>query len=612
MSSLGRRCAFIAFLVVLTGRLSLAQSPSIVDAIRSKSLFYETFNDKEWESRWSHSRDAKYNGRFITDAAKGWTDNGLKIPEKNKYYGLTALLDAPVEPIVASSPKPLPLVVQYEVKYDEGVTCGGSYLKLLTADPDLTPEGLVDSTPYSIMFGPDRCGGTSKIHLIVRHRNPVNGTITEKHLASPPSPETNDYTHVYTLRLFPDHKYEILVDGSLRSSGGLMEPTTLQPPLLPPLELPDLQDVKPADWVDVAQIPDPHAVKPSDWDDREMVEDDKATKPKGWLEHEPALINDPAARRPADWDEEEDGQWEPNQIPNPRCKVGCGPWARPLKRNPAWKGAWKPPLIDNPEYKGPWVQRTLPNPDYFAEEEPLRTGVGPIGGVALELWTIDSGYMFDNILITRDLEVAELAVNQLWKPRNEAERRVQVKPVEDAKELAKRKKKKAQKGSRYGIEQLRQLTEAFLDLFEDGAVLSPLAPYLGPFLDHLEDQPDSLILLVGLGPLLLLTAVLLLRGVGSGARKPSAVAAHTAGGEDVDAAGEGAGEGQVSPAADGTAEPVGAAEAREGDDTGDQEPAPGAEQVEETVEQAEAAGEEIEEEDELVASGPRRRTPRVA
>ncbi len=51
----------------------------------------------------------------------------------------------------------------------------------------------------------------------------------------------------------------------------------------------------------------------------------------------------------------------------------------------------------------------------------MRSGVGPIGAVALELWTIDSGYLFDNILITRDPAVAELALKQLWQPRHDAE-----------------------------------------------------------------------------------------------------------------------------------------------------------------------------------------------
>lgn len=41
------------------------------------------------------------------------------------------------------------------------------------------------------------------------------------------------------------------------------------------------------------------------------------------------------------------------QIPNPKCETspGCGPWERPHKRNPNYKGVWLPPRIPNPNYK---------------------------------------------------------------------------------------------------------------------------------------------------------------------------------------------------------------------------------------------------------------------
>ncbi len=48
----------------------------------------------------------------------------------------------------------------------------------------------------------------------------------------------------------PDHKYEILIDGAVKSQGDLL--LSLEPPLLPPREVPDPTDTKPADWVDQA------------------------------------------------------------------------------------------------------------------------------------------------------------------------------------------------------------------------------------------------------------------------------------------------------------------------------------------------------------------------
>lgn len=63
--------------------------------------------------------------------------------------------------------KDKPLVVQYEVNFQEGQECGGAYLKLLTLAPgheDL--KKFHDKTPYTIMFGPDKCGNDHKVYNI--------------------------------------------------------------------------------------------------------------------------------------------------------------------------------------------------------------------------------------------------------------------------------------------------------------------------------------------------------------------------------------------------------------------------------------------------------------
>lgn len=93
----------------------------------------------------------------------------------HKFYGLSALLNKPLDPSKG-------LVVQFETTYSKGYGCGGSYLKLLTYDERFSPSELHDETPYSVMFGPDKCGeATDKVHMILRHQSPLDGTITEKH-----------------------------------------------------------------------------------------------------------------------------------------------------------------------------------------------------------------------------------------------------------------------------------------------------------------------------------------------------------------------------------------------------------------------------------------------
>ena len=43
-------------------------------------------------------------------------------------------------------------------------------------------------TPYTIMFGPDKCGETNKVHFILRHKSPVTGEWEEKQRSQHRSP----------------------------------------------------------------------------------------------------------------------------------------------------------------------------------------------------------------------------------------------------------------------------------------------------------------------------------------------------------------------------------------------------------------------------------------
>jgi hypothetical protein len=58
-----------------------------------------------------------------------------------------------------------PLVIQYEVKLETQHNCGGMYIKLLKDDPDLIDSlgEFSGDSEYTIMFGPDKCGGTDKV-----------------------------------------------------------------------------------------------------------------------------------------------------------------------------------------------------------------------------------------------------------------------------------------------------------------------------------------------------------------------------------------------------------------------------------------------------------------
>ena len=66
-------------------------------------------------------------------------------------------------------PKEKTLVLQYEVKLQDGLDCGGAYIKLLRKEEnkDFDPEKFTDKTPYVIMFGPDKCGSENKVVTII-------------------------------------------------------------------------------------------------------------------------------------------------------------------------------------------------------------------------------------------------------------------------------------------------------------------------------------------------------------------------------------------------------------------------------------------------------------
>jgi calnexin len=87
-----------------------------------------------------------------------------------------------------------------------------------------------------------------QVHFIFRHRNPVTGSIEEKHLKKAPTVKADKISHLYTLIVRPDNSFEIKIDGEQAAAGSLLE--DFAPPVNPPREIDDPTDVKPADWVD--------------------------------------------------------------------------------------------------------------------------------------------------------------------------------------------------------------------------------------------------------------------------------------------------------------------------------------------------------------------------
>ncbi|CAL8356727.1 unnamed protein product [Boreogadus saida] len=385
--------------------------------------FAETFDDGSLD-RWQVSKTmkddadediAKYDGKWAVEQLKENIvpgDKGLVLKSRAKHHAIAALL---AKPFVFEDE---PLVLQYEVNFQDGIDCGGAYIKLLSDSPSLNLEQFNDRTPYTIMFGPDKCGEDYKLHFIFRHQNPLNKDLEEKHAKRADVDLKKIYmdkkTHLYTLVLNPDNSYELFIDQSSVSRGSLLNDVV--PPVNPPKEIDDPKDSKPEDWDERAKIPDPEAIKPEDWDEEApaKIQDPDALKPEGWLDEEPEFVSDPSAEKPEDWDEEMDGQWEAPQIPNPACATapGCGHWKSPTVNNPLYKGKWKAPLVDNPNYQGVWSPKKILNPEFFEDLQPFR--MRSFRAVGLELWSMTSDIYFDNFIVTSHKEVADRWAADSW------------------------------------------------------------------------------------------------------------------------------------------------------------------------------------------------------
>ncbi|RAL41445.1 hypothetical protein DM860_010239 [Cuscuta australis] len=379
--------------------------------------FYESFDDA-FDGRWTVSEKEDYKGTWKHSKSEGHDDYGLLVSEKARKYAIVKELDEPVDL------KDGTVVLQYEARFQEGLECGGAYIKYLRPqDAGWVAKEFDNESPYSIMFGPDKCGATNKVHFILKHKNPKTGEYVEHHLKYPPSVPYDKLTHVYTAILKPDNELSILIDGEEKKKANFLSGEDFEPTIIPPKTIADPDDKKPEDWDEREKIPDPDAKKPEDWDEDAPIEipDEEAEKPEGWLDDEPEEIDDPDATKPEDWDEEEDGEWESPKIDNPKCVdgPGCGEWKRPMKRNPAYKGKWHAPLIDNPNYKGIWKPKEIPNPDYFELDQP---NFEPVAAIGIEIWTMQDGILFDNILIASDEKTAESYRKDAWKPKFDAEK----------------------------------------------------------------------------------------------------------------------------------------------------------------------------------------------
>ncbi|ORX58862.1 Calreticulin, partial [Hesseltinella vesiculosa] len=323
--------------------------------VSAEVFLHETFSDGEgWKDRWVASKARDELGAFEVSSGKWSADadktTGLRTTEDYRFYAASTKFDKPFDN------KDKNFVVQFDVKNEQKIGCGGSYVKIFSDKFDA--EKFSGDSEYNIMFGPDICGSKAMVHAILQYKGKNHDL--KKMVAAP----TDDLTHTYTFVLKPDQTYQVLVDGNESAAGDLVEDWDV----LPAKTIKDPEASKPEDWVDEAQIDDPEDVKPADWDDQ------------------PEFIPDPEAEKPEDWDDDMDGDWEAPSI-----------------NNPDYKGPWSPRRIDNPEYKGEWVHPEIDNPEYKHDDSIYHYQFNNIG---FDLWQVEAGTIFSNILVTDDVDEA--------------------------------------------------------------------------------------------------------------------------------------------------------------------------------------------------------------
>jgi len=389
---------------------------AVIGTTFAEVIFEERFGSDDLEGWVQSTHKGAEAGKFVVTAGKFFgdaeKDKGIQTSQDAKFYALS-------KEFKPFSNAEKPLVVQFTVKHEQNIDCGGGYAKIFDCSLDQTD--MHGDSPYLIMFGPDICGpGTKKVHVIFNHKE-KNHLITKEVRC-----KDDVFTHLYTLIVNPDGTYEVLIDNESAQKGAIDEDW----------------DILPA-----KMIKDPEAKKPEDWDDRAKIDDTEDVKPEDW--EQPEHVADPDATKPEDWDDEMDGEWEP-----------------PMIDNPDYKGEWKGRQIDNPEYKGKWVHPEIENPEFNAEDAKSLGKYDEVCKLGFDLWQVKSGTIFDNVLITDDVAEAKKIGDETWGATKDPEKAM--KDSQDEEEKAKAEAEAAAAGAGGGAEEDEdELDDEDLDDIDD-------------------------------------------------------------------------------------------------------------------------------------------------
>ncbi|KAH7830354.1 putative calreticulin [Monocercomonoides exilis] len=342
-------------------------------SVEAKVYFAEQF-DYTWPQRWKYStahQEENKAGKFTWERPPKYyhleASKGLKTSQDERYYHISADIGETVTNFRKN------LFIGFTVTQTQDIKCSGSYLKFFNEPFD--QENFNGDTPFELMFGPDTCGSINdQVHAIFRHEGRE-----QKSRARIRSKDDKE-THLYAIKLYANGSYVLQTDIKKENWG-------------------EFQDQW-GNWYTPRFVEDPDAEKPEEWDDREEIPDPKDIKPADW--DQPKYIPDPNATKMKDWNDTIDGEWR-----------------RPIIRNPLYHGEWIQKTIPNPMWMGPWQRPRVPNMQ-LTEEKERRQSIW-FRYVAIDIWQVQSGTIFDNIFIGDDEAEFDAFFNATFKKQREVE-----------------------------------------------------------------------------------------------------------------------------------------------------------------------------------------------
>lgn len=226
---MGLRYRVITIVMCLVLLITLLLSSLIQAEIYFEDRFINGNIDKWKKSKFDEDKLGVCEYALPKEVSDEKEDGGLKTTQDARFYRYSAPFNETL------SNKDKTFCLQFTVKHEQDIDCGGGYVKLL--GESFIPEEFHGESPYEIMFGmsaytfplcflgPDICGyGKKMVHVIFSYKG--QNHLVKKEIAC----KSDTLTHLYTLIVKPDNTFEVLIDDDKVETGSLFTDFDMLPP----------------------------------------------------------------------------------------------------------------------------------------------------------------------------------------------------------------------------------------------------------------------------------------------------------------------------------------------------------------------------------------------